>query len=92
MSDLICLRFIQRMPPYMPGSLAGFTLSHAQRIVEARRAVYHVPPVGCDEYGKAIKKEAKVEETKPKPKAAPKKEPRSGLKSRKTGKLGTVKK
>lgn len=90
MSDLIALRFIKRMAPYMPGTIAGFTLSHAQRIVEAGRAVYHVPPVGCDEYGKPIQKEAEVE--KPKPETAPEKEPKTGLKSRKTGKIGTVKK
>jgi len=92
MSDLISLRFIAQMTPYSPGTVAWFKLDYAKKIVASRKAVYAVPPAGCDEYGEPIKGEPPVEDEKPEIKTAPKKEPKSGLKSRKTGKLGTVKK
>ena len=89
MSDIVRLRFIKRMEPYSVGDLAGFTLNHASGIVAAGRAVYDPPPPGCDEFGKAIKKEALVEKPKTKGK---KKAPAGSMEKRKSGKLGTVKK
>ena len=92
MSDLISLRFIRPMSPYSVGDVAGFTLNHAENIVKGGRAVYANPPPGCDEYGKPLEKEPVVEKKASKRKPAPKKEPEDGIESRKSGKLGTVKK
>ncbi len=93
MSDLISLRFIKPMSPYGVGDEAGFTLKRSDNIVRLGRAVYVTPPPGCDELGKPIKKEPVVKDKKAsKAKTAPKKEPTDGLKSRRSGRLGTVKK
>lgn len=90
MGNLVSLRFIKRMEPYSVEDVAGFDLDYAHRLVASGAAVFNAPPPGLDQYGNPIKKEAAVKE--PKPKTAPKKEPKSGMKSRRSGKLGTVKK
>jgi hypothetical protein len=96
--DLTSLRFKSKMEPYHPGELAGFPLERAQRIVAAGIAVYVDPPAGLDETGEPIMEDEEKKESavKSKPKTTgrgrKKKEPEDGIESRKSGKLGTVKK
>lgn len=74
--NTVGVRFVMPNAPYMSGEVAWFPPEVAQRFIDRKRAVLHVPPEeGASEAPAKEEVVAPAAEVAPKPKAKSKKKP-----------------